>query len=155
VTVALLRDGRDTAPLAAVHAACFPDPWDARAIADLLAMPGAFAFTAPDGFILARVAAGEAEVLTLAVSPQARRFGTGTELVLAAAAHAHRIGAQTLFLEVAASNLAARTLYRRIGFVEAGLRKGYYTAGRERPEDALILRSNLPLSPLGKTPAAG
>jgi ribosomal-protein-alanine N-acetyltransferase len=151
----LLSTGPDTASLAAIHAECFPDPWDSRAIAELLATPGAFAFAAPDGFIIVRLAAGEAEILTLAVSPQARRFGTGTALVIAAATHAHKIGAQTLFLEVAAGNLPARTLYRRLGFVEVGLRKGYYTAGRVRPEDALILRSNLPLSALGKTPAAG
>jgi ribosomal-protein-alanine N-acetyltransferase len=155
MTVALFQNGLDTSSLAAVHAECFPDPWDSRAIAELLASPGSFAFTAPDGFILARVAAGEAEILTLAVSPRVRRFGTGSALVAAAAAHAHRIGAQTLFLEVAAGNLPARTLYRRLGFVEAGLRKGYYVAGRSRPEDALVLRSNLPLSPLGKIPAAG
>jgi ribosomal-protein-alanine N-acetyltransferase len=155
MTIELLPTDGDMAALAALHAHCFPDPWDARAIAELLAVPGSFGFVAPDGFILARVAAEEAEILTLAVSPRARRSGTGTALVETAAAHAHRLGARTLFLEVGAGNHPAYALYRRLGFIEAGRRKGYYTAGRERPEDALILRSNLPLSPLGKTPAAG
>ncbi|MEI9995965.1 MAG: GNAT family N-acetyltransferase [Rhizomicrobium sp.] len=155
MAIGLRHDGLDPAPLAAIHAACFPDSWDAGALAELLAMPGAFVFAGDDGFILARAAGGEAEVLTLAVSPQARRFGTGTALVAAAASHAHRLGAQSLFLEVAAGNLPARTLYRRLGFVEAGQRKGYYTAGRTAPEDALVLRSDLPLSPLGKNLPAG
>jgi len=155
MSVALHHRGLDLGPLAAIHAECFPDPWSTRAIDGLLAMPGTFAFAGDDGFVLTRAAGGEAEILTLAVSPRSRRFGTGTRLILAAADHAFRLGAQALFLEVAAGNLAARTLYRRLGFTEAGLRKGYYAQGRETPEDALVLRSNLPLSPLGKSPPTG
>ena len=154
MSASLFQSGLDPAPLAAIHAQCFPDPWDAKAITDLLAAPGAFAFTADGGFVLARAAGGEAEILTLAVVPQARRYGTGTALVTAAAEQAYRLGAQALFLEVAAGNLAAWALYRSLGFVEAAKRKGYYTAGRATPEDALVLRGNLPLSTLGKTPAA-
>jgi ribosomal-protein-alanine N-acetyltransferase len=60
-----------------------------------------------------------------------------------------------MFLEVAISNVAARALYDRLGFTEAGRRKGYYARPGSPPEDALILRSNLPLSPLGKKPSAG
>jgi len=149
-----LYHGSDMAPFAAIHALCFPDPWDAKALAGLRATPGTFLFAAVAGFILGRVAAGEAEILTLAVSPEARRFGTATALVVAAAGHAHALGARDLFLEVAAGNLPARTLYRRLGFVEEGRRKAYYAQGRDKPEDALVLRSDLPLSPLGKSPAA-
>jgi ribosomal-protein-alanine N-acetyltransferase len=155
LSVALYHRGLDLKPLAAIHAECFPDAWSAQAIDDLLATPGTFVFTGGEGFILARAAGGEAEVLTLAVSPSARRFGTGSALVRAAGDHAHRLGAQALFLEVAAGNLAARTLYRRLGFAEAGLRKGYYAKRDEKPEDALVLRSDLPLSPLGKSPPTG
>jgi hypothetical protein len=43
----------DTAPLARLHAMCFPDAWDAAAIAALLATPGTFAFHSHDGFVLA------------------------------------------------------------------------------------------------------
>ncbi|HUO90091.1 MAG TPA: GNAT family N-acetyltransferase [Rhizomicrobium sp.] len=155
MTPTLFPQGEDAAPLAAIHGECFPDPWDSRAIAELLAMPGAFAIAAPDGFILVRVAADEAEILTLAVLPKSRRQGTGRALAISAAAHARSIGARAMFLEVAAGNLAARALYRRLGFVRSGRRRGYYTSGREVPEDALVLRSNLPLSPLGKSPPAG
>ena len=149
----LFHNGLDPAPLAAIHARCFPDAWSAKAMAELLATPGTFVFVAADGFILVRAAGGEAEVLTLAVMPQARRHGIGKALVEEAANHALGLGAQALFLEVGVANLPARALYRRLGFVEAGRRKGYYAATPGKPEDALVLRSDLPLSPLGKSPA--
>jgi len=60
-----LRFRRRYRTLAALHAACFPDAWDAAAIARLLDAPGTFAFHNQDGFVLARTAAGEAEILTL------------------------------------------------------------------------------------------
>ena len=155
MTVKLFSTCDDIAKLAALHAASFADAWSEQAIADLLKMPGAFAYAAADGFILARAAGGEAEILTLAVSPGFRRHGLGSALVTAAASHALGLSAQTLFLEVAAGNQGARALYGQFGFVEAGLRKGYYASGGRQPEDALVLRSNLPLSPLGESHLAG
>jgi len=122
-------------------------------MAELLATPGTFAFAGDDGFVIARAAAGEAEILTLAVAPTAQRRGTGSALVTAAADCARRLGAQFLFLEVADGNLPARALYRGLGFIESGRRKGYYTKGREKPEDAMVLRAGLPLSALGKNRA--
>ena len=155
MSVSRVPPNADLAPLAALHAACFPEAWDQRALSELLATPGTFAFSSGDGFILARAAAGEAEVLTLAVSPGARRRGMGRALVAAAATQAQQSGATAMFLEVAVSNTAARALYGGLGFTEAGRRKGYYARPAAAPEDALILRSNLPLSPLGKTSPAG
>ncbi len=155
MSVALHPRGQDLEPLAAIHAECFPDPWSTQDLAELLAAPGTFAFAGDDGFILARTGGGEAEILTLAVSPRARRAGTASRLVQAAAEQAARLGAQILFLEVAAGNAPARALYQRLGFAQVGLRKGYYAEGREKPEDALVLRGNLPLSPLGKSPPTG
>ena len=58
--------------LAVIHASCFPEPWDAAAISALLVTPGTFAYSHEDGFVLARAAGGEAEILTLAVTPAAR-----------------------------------------------------------------------------------
>ena len=155
MTIALLAPDSDLAPLAAIHAACFADAWDARALSDLLAMPGAFAFADRSGFILVRAAAGEAEILTLAVVPAARRKGLARALVIAAASHAQTLGAHVIFLEVAVTNMAAKELYRSLGFAEIGKRKNYYASAGARPEDALVLRSNLPLSPLGKCAGAG
>jgi ribosomal-protein-alanine N-acetyltransferase len=155
MTARVLPPGTDLAPLAALHAACFADAWDARALGELLAGPGVFAVSLPEGFLLARVAADEAEILTLAVRPEARRRGIGAALVAAAASQAQSRGAGALFLEVGVANTAARALYAGLGLAEAGRRKGYYAQPGAAPEDALVLRSNLPLSPLGKSPPAG
>jgi ribosomal-protein-alanine N-acetyltransferase len=100
--------------------------------------------------VISRVAGDEAEILTLAVSPAARRNGAGTALMNEAARHAWEYGARTMFLEVATSNEAAYALYSRLGFREVGRRKSYYASA----EDALILRADLPLLPLGNTTAS-
>jgi [ribosomal protein S18]-alanine N-acetyltransferase len=137
----------DAARLAALHAACFADAWSEQAIRDLLATPGSFALTAQDGtgFILVRAAGGEAEILTLAVLPAARRRGIGKSLVAAAAAKAAEAGAEVLFLEVGVENLPAIALYKQTGFVEVGRRKAYYGGIHGMREDALVLRVDIPL----------
>src|SRR3954469_7509461 len=130
----------DLEALAALHREGFPDPWSAQGLADLLAGPGTFAIHLQDGFILARVAGDEAEILTLAVAKAARGRGCGRLLLRAAARHAQRLGALHMFLEVGIDNPPALALYSGQGFVRTGQRKGYYN-GR----DALILKRNLPL----------
>jgi len=133
--------------LAALHARAFDAPWGAAEIADLMAGPGAFALVAetqaPAGFVLCRAAAGEAEILTLAVDPRARRAGLARALVAAAADLARRLGAEELFLEVAADNAAALGLYGAVGFVRAGLRPRYYDRGAAGFADALVMRLDL------------
>ena len=129
--------------LAALHASAFPTPWDAEAFADLLGQASVFAETGDDGFILIRVVADEAEILTLAVRPEARRRGVGGRLVDTAAARAAGLGAGRLFLEVAEDNRPARALYAAAGFVEAGRRRGYYPTAAGGRTDALILALNL------------
>jgi ribosomal-protein-alanine N-acetyltransferase len=129
--------------LAALHAASMPPgaAWGAEAIALMLGLPGGFALWRPgEGFVLARAAAGEAEILALAVLPAARRRGLGTALMEAAMAAALAHGAAAMFLEVAEPNGAARALYRGLGFTEAGRRRRYYADG----SDALVLRRDLP-----------
>jgi ribosomal-protein-alanine N-acetyltransferase len=85
-------------------------------------------------------AADEVEIHDVAVAPRARRRGLARALLGQALGEAARAGARAAFLEVRASNHAARALYARLGFVEAGRRRGYY---REPDEDALLLRLNL------------
>jgi ribosomal-protein-alanine N-acetyltransferase len=126
--------------LAAIHAEAFEAPWDAAALRALLSAPGVLTLTdGEDGFVLIRVAADEAEILTLATRPAARRRGIGSRLVQAAAAEAAGQGARRLFLEVAADNGAALRLYRRAGFEQAGLRKGYYARRGGERIDALVM----------------
>jgi ribosomal-protein-alanine N-acetyltransferase len=130
----------DIALLAVLHAASFPDAWSVVFIRDLLDSPGTFAFVANSGFILARAAGGEAEILTLAVAPEQRRHGTGRALVREAASHAQSLGATILFLEVATDNEPALKLYVGAGFKPVGLRKAYYQC-----KDAQVLKAPLPL----------
>ena len=134
--------GTDAPALAGLHAAAFPpgEAWGAEAIGLMLALPGAFGlWRRGQGFVLARAAAGEAEILTLAVIPAARRRGLGASLLAGAMAAARARGAAAMFLEVAAGNAAALTLYRGFGFVEVGRRRRYYPDG----SDALVLRRDL------------
>ncbi len=143
----------DFAELAKLHKASFDEAWDEYAL-KALAVSGAVAVLAEqsgsiEGFILTRVAADEAEILTIAVSAAARRKGLGRRLVEAAAGSAASAGAARLFLEVGAGNAAARALYAGLGFVEVGSRKGYYLKPGSQPEDALVLAAALPLSGLG------
>jgi len=127
------------AAMAAIHAECFPPVarWGAEAMELQLALLRAFGFIdAGGGFVLARVAADEAEILTLAVAPAARRRGLARALLRRAANEAAAAGATSLFLEVADDNAAARALYAAEGFTEVGRRRRYYPGGG----DALVLR---------------
>lgn len=133
----------DAAPLAALHAACFAHPWDAAAITQLLNTPGTFAFHHKCGFVLARAAGGEAEILTLAVAPAARGQGLGLFLLQAAIIRAQAMGAQAMFLEVGVDNPHALALYAGLGFTRIGTRKAYYST-ISGGSDALVLRLSLP-----------
>lgn len=128
--------------MALLHAAAFPPGarWGADAMALQLGLPGAFGWIAPaGGMVLARTAADEAEVLTLAVDPGARRRGVGRMLLAQALETAGERGAGAMFLEVATANAPARALYIQAGFVAVGRRPGYYAGGGE----ALVLRRPL------------
>ena len=129
--------------LAALHAEAFDAPWSASAFADLLAQTGVALKGEADGFILIRTVADEAEIMTVAVRPSARRQGLGGRLVRAAAAHAAGSGATRIFLEVAEDNAPARALYGALGFELAGRRPRYYPRAEGPAVDALLLVLNL------------
>lgn len=130
--------------LAEIHAACFtlPRPWNAAEIEDFLASPLCLLAERPGGFALARVIIDEAELLTIAVAPDQRRKGLGTELLRTVLDEARKRGAQTIFLEVAAGNLAALALYSAHGFGEVARRAGYYSDG-DQTDDAIVMRLDL------------
>lgn len=132
----------DPETLAAIHAEAFDAPWDAAAFRALLDQPGVIARAEADGFILIRVVADEAEILTLAVRPAARRQGIAARLTAEAAAAAQSLGAARLFLEVAEDNAPARALYAALGFQPAGRRRGYYARRNGPAVDGLILALN-------------
>lgn len=139
----MIRATVSHAPLmSALHAAAFPpgERWGAAAMALQLALPGAYGWVKEEaGFVLARVAADEAEILTLAVVPGEQRRGHGRALLDAAMHSARSAGAAAMFLEVADGNEAAVGLYRSAGFVAVGLRPRYYPDGRA----ACVLRRDL------------
>ncbi len=136
----------EASTLAALHALAFEAGWSPRALAGFMGGAGAITFVdgePPTGFILIRVMAGEAEVLTLAVDPAGRRAGVGRRLVKAAVRAAYDLGAASLFLEVAEDNAAALALYWSAGFTEIGRRRGYYRRGDGPAMDALVLKRAL------------
>ena len=140
----------DAETLAALHAEAFELPWTAAAFAALLEQRGVFGARVMGGFVLCRIVLDEAEILTLAVRPEARRLGLASRLTRAAADLAAEGGAAQLFLEVAEDNAAARALYGGLGFVQTGRRRGYYARAEGPPADALLLVLNL----AGRLPTA-
>jgi len=146
-----LATPEDAPAMASAHAQAFDSPWDEMDFEDLLDGDGIFGFVVQDedpaGVLICRVAAGEAEILTVGVAGWARRKGVGQALMAAAIGTAQAMGAEAMFLEVDVANLGAVALYQRLGFTRAGLRKAYYDRGAAGRADALVMRLDL-------TPAA-
>lgn len=136
----------DLETLARLHAEAFVEGWNAAALGALMAMPGALALLAADpdgqpaGFLLARLAADEVEIITLAVRPRLRRLRVASALLDAMHSHMAAKGGRQAFLEVAAGNAGAQALYGRFGYREVGRRPGYYGAGRE---EAVVMRADI------------
>jgi ribosomal-protein-alanine N-acetyltransferase len=139
----------DLETLARVHASCFPeDPWDAAALAGVLAMTGAAARVAEEnaravGLLFATIIGEEAEILTFGVAPEARRRGFARALLADLYERARGLGAIRVVLEVAADNGVALALYESEGFRTVGLRNAYYHRDRGPPIDAWLLRRAL------------
>jgi [ribosomal protein S18]-alanine N-acetyltransferase len=93
------------------------------------------------GFIVGREAAQEWEIENIAVSGSARRRGLGSRLLGELLDRMRARSSRSAFLEVRESNVAARKLYEKWGFVETGRRKSYY---QSPSEDALLLRFSFP-----------
>ena len=96
--------------------------------------------TGVQGFIAGRAVDQEWEIENIAVAGSARRSGFGTRLIEEFLNLARSQRAEAVFLEVRESNLAARRLYEKWAFVEAGRRKRYYTLP---DEDAIVYRLRL------------
>jgi [ribosomal protein S18]-alanine N-acetyltransferase len=88
------------------------------------------------GYAGALLAATDAHVTTVSVDPSWKRQSIATRMLLVLTRRAVELGAEALTLEVRASNEAAIGLYRRFGFVPAGIRKDYYA---DTGEDALVM----------------
>ena len=139
---------RDAAGIAALHGVSFRRGWSDGEIERLLMERNtvchrATAGRALCGFILSRIAAGEAEILSVAVVSARRGRGLARALLNLHLRRLAGLGASAVFLEVDEDNEPARRLYRRAGFREVGRRPGYYQKDSGAPATALVLRRDL------------
>ena len=132
--------------LSQCHGALFPEGWSVDSFRQFLSHPGSAALVARHGvaqetvgFIVAQLAADEAEILTFGVAKEWQRLGIGQRLLEGLQRAAARGEAKKLFLEVGEDNLPALVLYSRMGFKEAGRRKDYYKKPDGSTVDALNL----------------
>jgi ribosomal-protein-alanine N-acetyltransferase len=141
-----LSDARpaDAAPIAALHAASFQRGWGEDEVYRLLLDRSVVAHRAVlrrsmAGFILSRMAADEAEILSVAIAPARRGRGFARPLLNFHLRSLAGLGVRTVFLEVDEYNTPAHRLYSGAGFDEVGRREGYYEGGA----GAFVLRRDL------------
>ena len=134
--------GEDARQIAEVEKACFSTPWSYESLKhDITENQRALYMTAEAGGKICGYAGlwkiiDEGHITNVAVSPEYRRKHIARSLLEALFASAAKQGIERFTLEVRAGNEAAKKLYGGFGFLEAGLRKGYYD---DNGEDALIM----------------
>lgn len=133
---------RHVSQVADLEKQCFSDPWSEKSVASELENELSLWLVAGEGenllgYVGSQSVLGEADMMNLAVSPDARRLGVGRALVTALVQALRERAVHSLTLEVRGSNGPARALYESLGFVRVGRRPGYY---QNPKEDALILR---------------
>jgi [ribosomal protein S18]-alanine N-acetyltransferase len=138
---------RDAAAIAILHSASFRRGWSEDELESLLLDRSVLGHRAMAGrnlvgFILSRIAADEAEILSIAVSRSRRSQGLARRLLDLHLRRLAGLGAASVFLEVDPDNVPARRLYKRAGFREVGSRPGYYPQGASASA-ALVLRRDL------------
>lgn len=138
----------DAGAIAALHAASFRRGWSEDELERLLLDRQVVAHRAMSGralagFVLSRMAAGEAEILSVAVAARWRGRGLAGRLVNLHLRRLAGLGIGTVFLEVEEGNEPALRLYDRAGFCQVGRRAGYYPQPSGAPVAALVLRRNL------------
>ncbi|HVL70687.1 MAG TPA: GNAT family N-acetyltransferase [Beijerinckiaceae bacterium] len=126
-------DARHAARLAQIHASAFARPWDAHDFERCLSERNVLAdglFLGregpPCGFVVSRRVGDEAEILTVAIAPEARGRGHAGLLLACHLQTLLQAGVRVVHLEVEEGNAPALALYRRHGFSEVGRRGGYY-----------------------------
>ena len=118
-------------------------PWTAEEFDHLAAQPSSKILSVADCFVFGRLTLEELEILTIACSPSEQRQGYAFMLMMELLSITKKEGGHSVFLEVAADNIAARALYRRLGFDQAGCRKNYYKRRNGLSCDAFLLKKSL------------
>ncbi len=131
--------------IAALEEATFSLPWDEASIRAELENPLALWLVCTEnetvlGYVGSQTVFEDADILNVAVRPEARRRGIAAALLRELEPMLTARGAERITLEVRASNAPAIALYRKLGYVQVGLRKNYYEKPRE---DALILQKQI------------
>jgi ribosomal-protein-alanine N-acetyltransferase len=121
--------------------------WNKKHLEDELKQQSGFQFVARYAFaeqllavLCGRIAADEGEILKLAVDRTVRQQGIGVQLLNFCLKYCREQGVKRCYLELRASNAAARQVYQKCGFAEAGIRKNYYNSPGE---DAILMQREL------------
>ncbi len=138
----------DLAAATGLHERSSDDAWNERAMAEFLAMPGAFGMLAwiedqLAGLVIALAAGPDAEILTLCVLPSFRRRGIASRLLASVSSRVRAAGCERLLLEVAEDNQPACDLYRALGFSDIGRRPAYYRRSVGAAAAAIVLALRL------------
>jgi ribosomal-protein-alanine N-acetyltransferase len=136
---------RDSAAMAALHAASFRRGWSDGEFRAMLADKAVLAHRAMRGskligFIITRMAGDESEILSVAVAAFAQGRGLAGRLLHLHLRRLAGLGVRTVFLEVDENNTPAIRLYTRVGFEQVSRRQGYYQDSSGRQTAALVLR---------------
>ena len=139
---------RDAAALAQLHGASFHRGWGEGEFEAMLREQNTLVHRLRQdrkviGFAASRMAADEAEILSIAVAAGERGRGLSRNLLLTHLGHLAGRGVKTVFLEVEENNQPARRLYDRAGFAVAGRRERYYRQAGGEELNALIMRRDL------------
>lgn len=139
---------RDAAKLSQLHRASFHRGWDQGEFETMLAERNTFAQKlllgrATIGFIISRMAADEAEILSVAIVAAQRGRGLSRELLASHLGYLAGYGIRRVFLEVEENNAPAVHLYQRAGFQTVGRREQYYRDASGAKLNALIMQRDL------------
>ena len=139
---------RDAPALARIHGASFHRGWGEGEFESMLTERNTLVHRLRMGrkivgFSISRLAADEAEILSIAVAASHRGRGLSGKLLLTHLGHLAGRGVRTVFLEVEENNQPARRLYERAGFVVIGRRERYYRQSGGEPLNALLMRRDL------------
>lgn len=136
-------EGADLRAVMTLERSSHLTPWTEGNFLDALAAGNLCVVAEQGGVLVAcavlQMAAGEAQLLTMAVQAAKRRQGLGRQLLSELIERASVYGADSIWLEVRVSNTAAIALYRRAGFADIGWRRNYY-ATEDGREDAIMMR---------------
>ncbi len=139
---------RDAAAIAALHAQSFHRGWSEDEVDALIADRSVVTHRVTragqlTGFIMARRAADEAEILSVAIVRKERGRGLSRDLLMLNLRRLAALGTATVFLEVDETNTPAIRLYTRAGFTEVARRENYYPTAGGKTAAALVLRRDL------------